>query len=110
MRFVFADSLDYVDPRYMFDEDRSPTDREPYWDDQFPHEYLGYAPYDGILVAAAAPEVPEKLLSQLAPGGVLIIPVGPKGQQELAMIRSHNGHLEQVSLGLVSFVPLVHGT
>ena len=53
MRFIFADSLDYVDPRYMFDEDRSPTDREPYWDDQFPHEYLGYAPYDGILVSRA---------------------------------------------------------
>lgn len=53
MKFIFADSLDYVDPRYDFIEDRSPTDREPYWDDQFPHEILGYAPYDGILVSRA---------------------------------------------------------
>lgn len=53
MRFIFADSLDYVDPRYDFQEDRSPADREPYWDDVFPHELLGYAPYDGILVSRA---------------------------------------------------------
>ena len=53
MKFIFADSLDYVDPRYDFIEDRSPPDREPYWDDQYPHEYLGYAPYDGILVSRA---------------------------------------------------------
>ncbi len=68
-----------------------------------------YAPYDGILVAAAAPEIPEKLLEQLAPGGILIIPVGPSGMQELTMIRSQHGHFKQVSLGRVSFVPLVQG-
>lgn len=53
MKFIFADSLDYVDPRYDFLDDRSPSDREPYWDDHFPHELLGYAPYDGILVSRA---------------------------------------------------------
>ena len=53
MKFIFADSLDYVDPHYDFVEDRSPLDREPYWDDVFPHELLGYAPYDGILVSKA---------------------------------------------------------
>ena len=68
-----------------------------------------YGPYDGILVAAAAPEIPEKLLQQLAPAGVLIIPVGPPGQQELAMVKRQNDHFAQVSLGLVSFVPLVQG-
>lgn len=68
-----------------------------------------YGPYDGILVAAAAPEIPEKLLQQLAPAGVLIIPVGPPGQQELAMVKRQNDHFEQVSLGLVSFVPLIQG-
>jgi protein-L-isoaspartate(D-aspartate) O-methyltransferase len=68
-----------------------------------------YGPYNGILVAAAAPEIPEKLLQQLAPGGVLIIPVGPPGQQDLAMIRRQNDHFEQTSLGRVSFVPLVPG-
>ena len=53
MKFIFADSLDYVDPRYDFLTDRSPSNREPYWDDNYPHEYLGYAPYDGVLVSRA---------------------------------------------------------
>ena len=69
-----------------------------------------YAPYDGILVAAAAPELPEKLLEQLARGGRLIMPVGPTGRQELLMITRKDDHYEQVSLGAVSFVPLVKGT
>ena len=68
-----------------------------------------YAPYDGIIVTAAAPELPQKLLEQLAPGGRLIIPVGPQGMQDLAMITKRNDHFEHVSLGAVSFVPLVKG-
>jgi hypothetical protein len=51
VKFIFADSLDYVDPRYDFVADRSPSDREPYWHDLFPHEALSEAPYDGILVS-----------------------------------------------------------
>ncbi len=69
-----------------------------------------YAPYDGIIVTAAATELPQKLLEQLAPGGRLIIPVGPQGMQDLAMITKRNDHFEHVSLGAVSFVPLVKGT
>lgn len=68
-----------------------------------------YGPYDGIIVAAAAPELPEKLLEQLAPGGRLIMPVGPAGRQELIMVLRRNEHYEQMSLGGVSFVPLVKG-
>jgi len=68
-----------------------------------------YGPYDGILVAAAAPELPQKLLEQLAPGGRLIMPVGPAGRQDLLMITRKDDHFEQVSLGAVSFVPLVKG-
>ncbi len=68
-----------------------------------------YAPYDGIIVAAAAPELPEKLLEQLAPGGRLVIPIGPPGLQELITVTRKNDHFEQVSLGAVSFVPLVAG-
>ena len=68
-----------------------------------------YGPYDGIIVAAAAEELPQKLLQQLAPGGRLVIPVGPSGRQELTMVTRQNDHFEQVSLGAVSFVPLVKG-
>ena len=68
-----------------------------------------YAPYDGILVAAAAAEVPQKLLEQLAPNGRLIIPVGPSGNQDLIMVTRRGEQYEQESLGAVSFVPLVKG-
>lgn len=68
-----------------------------------------YGPYDGILVAAAAPELPPRLLEQLAPGGRMIIPVGPSGRQELSRVTRGEDHFEHQSLGAVSFVPLVHG-
>ena len=68
-----------------------------------------YAPYDGIIVAAAAPVLPEKLLEQLAPGGRLVMPVGPSGCQELMLVTRRDDHYEQQSLGAVSFVPLVPG-
>ena len=68
-----------------------------------------YAPYDGIIVAAAAAELPRKLLEQLAPGGRLIMPIGPSGAQELTMVLRRDDHFEQLSLGGVSSVPLVKG-
>ncbi|MDH3614632.1 MAG: protein-L-isoaspartate(D-aspartate) O-methyltransferase [Gammaproteobacteria bacterium] len=68
-----------------------------------------YAPYDGIIVTAAAPELPEKLLQQLAPGGRMVIPVGPPGFQDLLLVARRNDHFEEVSLGAVSFVPLIQG-
>lgn len=51
MKFIFADCLDLVDPTYDFIEDRSSPNRKVYWDDVYPHEILGYAPYSGILVS-----------------------------------------------------------
>ncbi|MBT8079305.1 MAG: protein-L-isoaspartate(D-aspartate) O-methyltransferase [Gammaproteobacteria bacterium] len=68
-----------------------------------------YGPYDGIIVAAAADELPQKLLEQLAPNGRLIMPVGPPGRQRLIMVKRLPEHFEEVSLGAVSFVPLVKG-
>jgi len=68
-----------------------------------------YAPYDGIIVTAAAPEFPEKLLQQLAPGGRMVIPVGPSGCQELTLVTRKKDYFKKVSLGAVSFVPLVPG-
>lgn len=69
-----------------------------------------YGPYDGIIVTAAPDELPGKLLEQLAPGGRLVIPVGPQGLQDLVRVTKRDDHFEQVSLGAVSFVPLVKGT
>lgn len=73
--------------------------------------YLGWqnkAPFDGILVAAAPPTVPEALKQQLAVGGKLVIPVGSSAQQQLRLIeRDANGFSEQL-LSYVNFVPLVN--
>lgn len=68
-----------------------------------------YAPYDGIVVAAAASELPPILLEQLAPGGCLVMPVGPSGRQNLTRITRLSDRFEEESLGAVSFVPLVQG-
>jgi len=68
------------------------------------------APFDGILVAAAPPEIPEKLLEQMAVGGIMLIPIGKeRGVQELQrVIRTESGYEVEV-LELVSFVPFLSG-
>ncbi len=70
-----------------------------------------FAPFDGILVAAAAPEVPEPLLAQLAEPGRLIIPVGDNDNQELQLVERHAGVFSTKMLEGCRFVPLVghHG-
>lgn len=72
--------------------------------------YLGLAevaPFDGIVVAAAAPAVPPRLLEQLAPQGRLVIPVGTGERQQLKLIvREEQGFSERV-LEPVKFVPLL---
>ena len=66
------------------------------------------APYDGIAVAAGAPEVPRALLDQLAIGGRLVIPAGPSDDQRLLVIeRRDDRRYEQRDLGEVRFVPVV---
>ena len=45
--------MDLVDPNYDFIKDKSSPEKERYWDDNYPHELLGYAPYDGLLVSKA---------------------------------------------------------
>ena len=69
-----------------------------------------YAPYDAIIVTAAAPEVPQALVQQLAIGGRLIIPVGAQEntQQLLTLVRTPSG-IERQKLEDVVFVPLVTG-
>lgn len=67
------------------------------------------APYGGIVVAAAADEIPPALVDQLEEGGRLVIPVGDhRGQSLMAMIK-RNGKLDEEELCRCVFVPLVHG-
>lgn len=70
-----------------------------------------YAPYDGIISTAAPARVPEELLQQLAPEGLLVIPVGPEGDQELRLIQrvgDSSKFVEEV-ITRVRFVPLLSG-
>ncbi len=71
------------------------------------------APFDAIMVTAAAPAIPQKLLEQLAEGGVLVMPVGatdsPDSQQELIVAKKTESKIVTSKLGLVNFVPLVPG-
>jgi protein-L-isoaspartate(D-aspartate) O-methyltransferase len=69
------------------------------------------APFDAILVAAAAPAVPKPLLAQLAEGGRMIIPVGEADHQELRLVEKHGDAFPAKILEGCRFVPLVgyHG-
>ncbi len=68
------------------------------------------APYDGIIVAAAAEEVPSALIDQLQEGGRLVIPVGGKWGQSLQTLRKRGDKLESEELCRCVFVPLVYGS
>ena len=70
-----------------------------------------HAPYDGIVVTAAAPSVPPALVEQLKPGACLLIPVGRAATtQHLQRIRKHaDGSCETTAVLPVAFVPLTGG-
>jgi protein-L-isoaspartate(D-aspartate) O-methyltransferase len=76
-------------------------DGAPGWPEQ--------APFNGIIVAAAAPRIPEPLVGQLAPGGRLVIPIGDLTSQELVILeRPLNGAaVRERRVGGVRFVPLI---
>ena len=71
---------------------------------------LGYAPrapYDVILVSAAAPYIPQPLVQQLAIGGRMVLPVGSRDLQELMLVRRDADAIRQVRLDGCAFVPLI---
>jgi protein-L-isoaspartate(D-aspartate) O-methyltransferase len=71
-----------------------------------------WAPYDRIMVTAGAPKVPEPLLGQLAPGGMLLVPEGPMNAQRLVLYKkSARGEIRRREGEEVAFVPLLgrHG-
>jgi protein-L-isoaspartate(D-aspartate) O-methyltransferase len=65
------------------------------------------APFDGILVTAGAPRIPQPLVDQLAPEGRLVIPLGDRLSQELALVERTEKGIHQTYLGGVRFVDLV---
>ena len=68
-----------------------------------------YAPFDAIVVSAAAAQVPPALFEQLREGGRMIIPVGPPEQQELQLVRKREGKALIVLREGCRFVPLISG-
>jgi protein-L-isoaspartate(D-aspartate) O-methyltransferase len=70
-----------------------------------------YGPFDGILITAAAPEVPKSLLQQLKNGGRLIVPLGSSGSQIMTVVeRTGTDSFEYSEHGNFVFVPMLKGT
>lgn len=69
-----------------------------------------YAPFDKILITAAAPFVPPKLLEQLKPGGKMVLPLDQDENQKMVRITRHeNGSYEEETFSNFSFVPMLKG-
>lgn len=66
-----------------------------------------FAPYDGIMVTAAAPEVPDPLMNQLADGGRLVIPVGNLDVQDLFVVTRDGDNFSKREIKGFKFVPLI---
>jgi len=69
-----------------------------------------FAPFDKIIITCGAPFVPPKLLQQLKPGGIFVIPVGDDGNQKMLRItKDMNGNVSEEVTGDFSFVPMLQG-
>lgn len=69
-----------------------------------------YAPFDKIIITAAAPFIPPKLVEQLKPGGIMVVPVGDdSGQKMMRITKDAQGHVKEEELGDFSFVPMLEG-
>lgn len=71
------------------------------------HGLHEFAPYDAILVSAAAPTIPQSLFEQLADDGRMVIPVGPQNSQELQLVRKRDGKAVVQVIEGCRFVPLI---
>jgi len=71
------------------------------------HGLQEFAPFDAILVSAAAPSVPQSLLDQLSDNGRMVVPVGPPYAQELQLVRKQGGKVVAKVLEGCRFVPLI---
>jgi len=71
------------------------------------HGLPEFAPFDAIVVSAAAPQIPPPLFEQLREGGRMVIPVGPAHAQELQLVRKQAGQSVITNLEGCRFVPLI---
>ena len=71
------------------------------------HGLREFAPFDAIVVSAAAPRIPRSLLDQLSDTGRMVIPVGPPHTQELQLVRKANGQVAVQTIEGCRFVPLI---
>ncbi len=69
--------------------------------------WIEHAPYEAIIVSAAAPDVPPALLDQLADGGRMVLPVGASDGQVLVKVEKRPGQIRQTQIGGCLFVPLI---
>ncbi len=65
------------------------------------------APFDRIIVTAASPDVPAPLFEQLVEGGIMVIPLGGRWEQEVCIVRKESGSLRKEMMGGCRFVPLL---
>lgn len=69
-----------------------------------------YAPFDKIIITCGAPFVPPKLLAQLKPGGIMVIPLGEDGKQKMLRItKDKEGQVREEEMGDFAFVPMLQG-
>jgi protein-L-isoaspartate(D-aspartate) O-methyltransferase len=69
-----------------------------------------YGPFDRVIITAAAPEIPQKLIQQLKPGGMMVIPLGAGDVQQMMRItKLENGALKEEVFENFSFVPMLGG-
>jgi len=69
-----------------------------------------YAPFDKVLITAAAPAIPPKLMDQLKPGGMMVVPVGEgEIQQMMRITKQSNGSIKEEVFDNFSFVPMLEG-
>jgi protein-L-isoaspartate(D-aspartate) O-methyltransferase len=69
-----------------------------------------YGPFDKIIITCGAPFLPPKLLEQLKPGGIMVVPVGEDEKQKMIRVtKDMDGKLQQVEMGDFSFVPMLQG-
>jgi len=69
-----------------------------------------YAPFDKVLITAAAPEIPQKLIDQLKPGGMMVLPLGAGDVQQMKRVtKLESGAIKEEVFDNFSFVPMVEG-